>query len=185
MFTYQYLDIDYQIYETILHEIVSYIDHLNPKPITVQHIDIKQTVLKCPTLFRYTQSLRCGIINDIVIIHSGRTHEKIVPHIDYSNLDGSLVDRSYLAINFPIKNCHNSLTKFYEPVGELSKPIRHVENGVHYLVHPKQEWTEIDSYTLDRPVLLNTNVHHAVINNTDDVRISLSVRFRNDPWHLI
>lgn len=185
MFIYRYLDINSDLYNSILQEITSYVQYLNLNPITVQHVDIKQTILKCPNLFRYTSSLECGIVNDIVIIHSHPHHEKINPHIDYSMPDGSLVEKSYLAINFPIKNCLDTVTKFYEPKGKLVKPTRHVENGVHYLIYPDQEWREIEEYVLDRPVLLNTNVHHAVINHTKDVRISLSVRFRTDPWHLV
>lgn len=40
---------------------------------------------------------------------------------------------------------------------------------------------EIDRYHLKHPVILNTTIPHKITNNTDEIRISISYRFHEDP----
>ena len=184
-FLYYQMDLEFNIFHSIVDEISEYILQLNLKPVTVTHLNIHKTLIKCSKLCRYLSSLQCGIINDIVVLHNYPYHGKINPHIDYSKSDGSLIEHSYLALNFPVNNCENTYVGFYNPDGPIQHPVRHLDNDIYYLLYPNQEWIEIDRYVLNKPTVVNTNHYHSIVNTTDKLRISFSVRFRKDPWHLI
>jgi hypothetical protein len=88
-----------------------------------------------------------------------------------------------LALNFGIANCLHTWCAFYklksgEPV------IKSLPPGPAWYQYPDAELALIGTCNLVKPTLINVAVPHAVHNPTDAVRISVSFRFLQNPWHL-
>jgi hypothetical protein len=149
----------------------------------VYNIKLHHIMVRCPSVRRYLKSLDCGPIKEVKFIYAF-PEEKQTPHIDYCDENGQLATESYLALNFPVVNCLGTSTCFYEPIGTEER-IRHPGKGVRAIIGVHDNWQLLGSYTLDRPTLINTNRYHKMINTTDKIRVSFSVRFKQDPWHLV
>ena len=87
------------------------------------------------------------------------------------------ISHSSLALNIPIINCENSRTIFYEC--EKTDKILYKERITE--TAPIKKCHEIDSYVLDKPILLNTQILHAVFNYGNTPRLSISLRFEKNP----
>ena len=86
--------------------------------------------------------------------------------------------KSLLALNIPFKNCGNSETKFYKD----SEKNKHVFIGdMLSEVSPLDEANKISSYVLDKPILFETQILHAVFNYSDQPRVAISLRFEKNP----
>jgi hypothetical protein len=87
------------------------------------------------------------------------------------------ITHSALALNIPFLNCENTKTVFYESK-KLDKFMYkgRIAEGRHL-----SKCQEIDSYVLDKPILLNTQVLHAVFNYGDKPRVSITLRFEKNP----
>ena len=133
----------------------------------------------CPKLKAYLTSL--GLTTMIAgLIRSFPKQVAGQPHIDSFP--------QVLAINFPVCDCENSSTNFYEPYNEDGSPpilttLTH-PNGVEYYHYKDAKWNLLGSVTLDSPTLLNIKVPHKVDHRGDLTRVSISLRFKEDPWHL-
>jgi hypothetical protein len=84
-----------------------------------------------------------------------------------------------VCLNIPIYNCDKTYVAIYE---QLQDPFRlqgTYKNGHTYeALHWKQDWCrEIDRMFLPKPALFYTQMPHAIINETDESRIILSIRF--------
>jgi hypothetical protein len=149
----------------------------------VYNVKLNDIFKKCPSLIQYLTILNCGSIKEIKFIFAF-PKEIQVPHIDYCDKNGNLTSESYLALNFPVQNCSETTTCFYKPV-DGEKRIRYLGPGFRAAINTIDKWQSIGSYSLQQPTLINTNLYHKMINTTNNIRISFSVRFKNDPWHLI
>jgi len=91
-------------------------------------------------------------------------------------------DNNVLAINFPLINCQDAVTEMWESnestllTERLGYPTNLARRGA---------CKKIDQFIVDRPVIFNTKILHSVRNNSRNTRIAVSLRFKNDPWHLI
>lgn len=133
----------------------------------------------CPALREYLKSL--GLVTVIVgLIRSFPKQIAEQPHIDSFPQS--------LAINFPVRDCENSVTNFYEPYNEdgtepVMTTLKH-PNGVEYYHYKDASWRLLGSVTLNGPTLLNIKVPHKVDHHGELTRVSISIRFKDDPWHL-
>jgi hypothetical protein len=89
-----------------------------------------------------------------------------------------------LALNFPIKHCNNTFTRFYKDTGKYVDWVNK-ETNASYRLLDEEEPELIGEYHLTKPTLLNILVPHQVFNPNRQHRVCLSFRFRNDPWHLV
>lgn len=133
----------------------------------------------CPKLKSYLTSL--GLTTKIAgLIRSFPKQVAGQPHIDSFP--------QVLAINFPVCDCENSSTNFYEPYNEDgSTPVMTTlthPNGVEYYHYKDASWRLLGSTTLTGPTLLNIKIPHKVDHHGDSMRVSISLRFTEDPWHL-
>jgi len=116
---------------------------------------------------------------DVVVysIMPGRVQpENEVPHTDTSKYYD-------LALNFAIANCEGTHTGMYAVTGEQT--LTKLPNGITYWKYNDDaEFTELARFDLSKPTLFNTKVPHRVVNPMDTPRISASIRFKKDPWHL-
>jgi hypothetical protein len=134
-----------------------------------------------PHSLAFFQSLDIGVqefmsmpVESVVLIQAPANQLGDI-HVDYRYNE--------LALNIPLENCELSVTNIWEsrqpPVFKTSP------TGVPYRSYDRSNCHVIDSYRLTSPVLFRTNVPHSVDNPTDQVRRALSIRFVQDPWHLI
>lgn len=82
------------------------------------------------------------------------------------------------ALNIPLINCENSVTTLYAD-SRHSVELPSETNITKVLLISKA--TPITSYVLDRPILFNSQVFHAVRNNSPAPRIAISLRFAENP----
>ena len=121
-------------------------------------------------------SVCLSVINKNFII-SDQKLNKSPPHID--SQDNSL------ALNFPIQNCENSYTEFYQiPKDSLMIAKRNGEVLSKSII--SNSFGEcVTKYYLNSAVLINTHQPHKVVCLDHEQRICISFRFVKDPWHLI
>ena len=91
--------------------------------------------------------------------------------------------RNRLAIQIPLDNCEESTTSFWESTGKplLSK----TRNGHGYSYYEESMCTKLTEFKLTSPVIFDTEILHNVTNPTNQIRRAISLRFKNDPWHLV
>ena len=99
-------------------------------------------------------------------------HSKAPVHTD------TLGDGHVSAINFPIYNCKDTYTCFYKVLNNAEPKTIVQEHGDPYFDYDLKDLEEIDRLYLHKAAVFNTQVPHGVINNTDETRIVLSVRFK-------
>ena len=88
-----------------------------------------------------------------------------------------------LAIQIPLDNCDESTTNFWE---STSKPsLRQTKNGHVYSYYEESKCTKLTEYKLTSPVIFDTKILHNVTNPTNQIRRAISLRFKEDPWHLV
>jgi len=100
------------------------------------------------------------------------------PHVD--SYCGSPIQPT-LALQIPIQGCDDSTTHIYHSKSDPNHYKRSLDRGWSY---DPGDLTEIDSYQLTDPILFNISHIHQVKNGAL-TRLALSLRFREDPWHLI
>jgi len=200
-FFFKSLPIDHLTLNAVLSEIKIYVDSLRLNPYSVDvrpqygvdELNIDETVKRCPTLVEYLNHLGCDSIwHNIVIFTSPMSNQQspdTVAHRDYVTRDGQIISDSYLAITFPLENCRWCPTYMYHPLDVVHNAERSSPNSLRqYMpqwapVH-KQSWVMAGCYHLTGPMLINTNQWHNVINRTNQLRSSFSLRFQKNPWHL-
>jgi hypothetical protein len=133
---------------------------------------------ECTLFIAWTkeQELKVKFVAGIKVNAHNKQVETKTPHIDVMP-DGT----GNIALNFPIENCDNTYTLMYELVkGE--KIINSLPDGTLYSkFSDNSEFKEVSKFYLNNPTFFNTSVPHKVINNTDANRLSLSIRFENNP----
>jgi len=82
------------------------------------------------------------------------------------------------ALNFPITNCDTTYTAFYQETQHTNPKFQvHPKNGFPYYTFDQTELEEVDRLYLHQPAFFNTQEIHGAINNTDQDRYVLTVRF--------
>jgi hypothetical protein len=90
-----------------------------------------------------------------------------------------------IAINWPVFNCDETYTCFYEKKPNAQPNVVKLPNGLPYSKYDYDSVIETHRIKLDKPVALRYDVLHAVENNTDRVRITASFRFKTNHWELL
>lgn len=91
--------------------------------------------------------------------------------------------KNRLAIQIPLDNCEESTTSFWE---SSSRPlISQTKNGHVYSYYEESMCTKLTEYKLTSPVIFDSEILHNVTNPTNQIRRAISLRFKEDPWHLV
>ena len=88
-----------------------------------------------------------------------------------------------LALNIPLEHCEHSITSLWS--SDYTPPTQYTENGQPYNFYDADRCVKITEFKLTQPVLFRTDLPHSVDNPTDKIRKAISVRFKQDPWHLV
>lgn len=120
-------------------------------------------------------------INQVFLIscHPGHEQDK---HVD------SREDQNSLALNILLTpGAKDSITRFYElkdpTIGPSLKMT--LETNLPYYFYEDEKLEYVTHYNMHKPVLLNVQKIHSVLNNTPNNRAVLSFRFKKDPWFLV
>jgi len=87
------------------------------------------------------------------------------------------------ALNIPLENCDESITKFWK----AKKPIavQDTPEGVPYNHCKEEDCDQISELKFVHPFIFNTGVHHSVSNPAAGWRRGISLRFIEDPRILL
>ena len=88
-----------------------------------------------------------------------------------------------LALNIPLINCDKSTTSLWS--SDYTPPTQYTENGQPYNFFDPNRCKKLTEFKLTQPTMFRTDLPHSVDNPTDKVRLAISVRFQQDPWHLV
>jgi len=101
----------------------------------------------------------------------------------YCHKDTIDTNASYYALNIPLQNCETSETNLYN-----IKKNKSVLYSLYGRTMPGASMAEIAkvvecdviaTYTLDRPLIFNTQIFHSVNNFSFETRLAISLRFDN------
>ncbi len=97
--------------------------------------------------------------------------------------DGDASYTNRLALNIPLENCESSVTYMYD--SEFKPDQRYITNGAPYKYYDPLKCKKVTEFTLTKPVLFRSDIPHSVDNYSDQYRLAISLRFEEDPWHLV
>lgn len=170
-FYFKYLDLSYNIQEVeSLYKIYADI------PGRFSMLRIQQAMEYLPSINLLFKNLNLTP-SKMAYINIGSNTTQII-HCDWG--------AETLALNFPVYNCLDTFTEFYDvPESELREGKTMGTELPFYYYNNLDNKKFVDKFTLSKPVLLNIKKAHSVVNKTSSSRISLSFRFKTDPWFLI
>jgi hypothetical protein len=158
--------------------------HVDIDPVAVQ--ELQNLYLKSlPDNDDFFQSINLGIdtflgmkVQKFVLIQvepfaGGRIHTDWRP----SNFGHQL------ALQIPLSNCEQSITSFW--ASNYTPPVQYTDNGHPYNYYYPDRCKKISEFCLTKPTIFRTDIPHSVSNTSPTVRKAISVRFFEDPWHLV
>lgn len=160
IFTWKYIDID----KSLVDEIQDiYLKHLDPD--LSNYCFFQATAIKVPNVL--------GIkVKHCCLVYSKGNEKPQFSHKD------PIVDSTF-ALNIPLKNCENSITRLYK---DNKKPMyAFTTKGRLTEVQPIEKSVFLTSYVLDKPLLFNTQILHSVENFSPEPRLAISLRFKKNP----
>ena len=88
-------------------------------------------------------------------------------------------------ITLPVLNCENTETRFYTTIAETSRIEQ--PDGVPYNALDPKKCTHVDSYFLDKPVVVRINEPHQVFVEKTAIipRVSCTIAFNEDISYLL
>jgi hypothetical protein len=140
----------------------------------------REDVIKdhCPVFYKHLESiyldtLLCGA--GIIIVYPG---QKFPIHVDH---DYQL--NQQVGLNFPVLNCENSYTVWYENVTKKSNLNKNVSGNSY--TDQIQEYdgddpVEVARCESIRPIWINSGLPHAAESHNPNMRITMSVRFHKE-----
>jgi hypothetical protein len=88
-----------------------------------------------------------------------------------------------LALQIPLDNCEDSVTDMWE--SEYDPPVQYTDNGQPYRFFDPTRCKKVTEFKLTQPLIFRTDVPHSANNMGNKIRRAISVRFKEDPWHLV
>ena len=162
-----YLNIHTQLLDWTLERIPLYKQPYN-------HLALQDQIAQCPLIHNWFRSVGLEPKICALIVQPGGADQRGT-HTD--------TQPNSLALNFGIKNTAKTHTAFYRVVaGNMVRKT--LANGITWNSYEQATLEELARIDLAKPTIINTKVPHAVINPTQEPRISMSFRFHQDPWHL-
>ena len=162
-FTWKYIDVDTKLVEEIKD-----IYLLNLKKDLSRYAFFQTLPIVVPDVMGYS-TIGAGLV------YTAGKHK-----VRYSHKDPLLDGASTFALNIPLLNCENSVTTLYT---NRRAPFYSLYGNESRLAEVTKitECDVITSYTLDRPILFNTQVFHSVENFSPEPRLAISLRFTKNP----
>lgn len=116
-------------------------------------------------------------IHDIALV-STKPYSFLPTHIDYHDL----LKETIYALNIPIYNCDDTHVVFYRVIKEnilAAHKTQEHGNADDYCEYAESDVEELEKFYLKTAALFNTQVPHRAVNNTNEPRIVLTIRFKS------
>ena len=127
-----------------------------------------------PTLVKQFEDR--GWLFDIAQFFVTPPHSALEIHID-----GTSSHRKYWALNWPVHNCNESVTHWYD--ADTDNPGKWGTNndfGEGVKLFTPEQCTLVESYSVTSPTWVKIDVPHTTMNHSDKTRVMSSFRFFND-----
>ncbi len=158
------------------------------KPTGLWSVDMTKFFTECTNTVEYfTENNLYNKLKKVcyIVVHPGagerdaHVDRNIEPPAESGDTSGCV------SLNFGIQNYTETPVIFYEYLNGPKQyiPLPDPSEG-SYIFYSEANLKEIDRYVLDNPTLMNNTVPHAISNDSNEVRITISFRFTQDPWHL-
>jgi len=178
MFYFKHIDIDNSICEEIKQWGIANIQDCNTPFLK---LNLQKFNDECPLFLEWTKQHNIKtewVVGIKVNAYNGQNQTK-VPHTDLRPEDKNF------ALNFPVKNCEQTYTCMYKLIEgkEIIVNDTSIAGGdADYKIFSQDsKFEEIAKFYLNKPTLFNTNIPHQVYNDTNQDRLSLSLRFESNP----
>ena len=79
------------------------------------------------------------------------------------------------SLNLPLSGCENTFVNFYHPLVPAQEKI--TPNGNRYFYYPEDDCELVDQLEITTPHIINVKIPHAVINQCNEPRITMLIRF--------
>lgn len=89
-----------------------------------------------------------------------------------------------VAINWPIYNCEETFTTFYEAKPGVVPVPSILSNGLPYTKYEYDQVNETHRMKINVPTAIRYDVLHAIVNDTPNIRMTASFRFESNHWEL-
>jgi hypothetical protein len=167
---YQYVDIPKL--DEISKIIMQYIPKDIVKKTLFRSLPEKQFSL-CRPLVEAVETIRPWHDIDYIALITVAPHSKLSIHVDWDDIK----DRPY-ALNIPIYNCATTPSIFYRLKNKDVQPKAiYQDHGDPYHYYDEEQTEEIERFFLHKAAFFNTQVPHSAVNDTDEPRIIISIRF--------
>jgi hypothetical protein len=167
---YKYLDLDYQV---VRDKIRQYLGN-NLPTVFWTRIDKDDMLSKIPELQNMFNPLGIHIYKIAII--TAWFHRPGLIHVDACE--------AKVRINLPILNCENTVTNFYQAVGEPIKQL--LPNEVPFYGFDPAQCKLVDRFRLTKPAAIRIGSPHQIYVLKGDVpRISCSIEFEENIEHLL
>ena len=166
------------LYDTIVSELSRAVDY---DWIVKQRGFIHFDHTTCPSLVTWLAEQNLEVTEQWIIVVPPKFSTQL--HVDYFN--PRPLFRS--SLNIPIYNCEQSRTEFYRSPGlglETAHKNTTHSDGIKFIAYSVEDAVYIDQYCLDSAYILNTQVPHRVVNDSQHSRICLSLRFARERGEL-
>lgn len=145
-----------------------------PVSVAFHIVNVGETLNKLPTM-RHWFAKNNLVVQTIALINMKPGQIQSI-HVDYSDSD--------IALNYPVKGCSTSVTRFYKNKGVTT--IRYTpKTNLPFYEYSDDSPEKIGEYSLTDPVILHIKTPHSVKNHGPENRVCLSFRFKDDPWFMI
>jgi hypothetical protein len=129
----------------------------------------------------------CGLFMNWMAKHSLKIRRIAVIKLPPKRIQN--IHRDYIedltntyGLNLNLYNCENGYTRMFELIDKNYVPVTsYTPFGQPFIPYNESQCREVTRYNLAKPVLLDLNKLHSVVNNTNDIRISISIRFTTKP----
>jgi hypothetical protein len=200
-FLYKFIDLDQRIIDeitnysnTILPESQRFLNSFNSLSSFYHHCPItKEWIYSNNTELLFCHRL---IWNPARLFtpHTDFNHDPDNIEKYYFDDPNTKITKNVIGLNFVISESNDSELAFYSRLNnnyekQFLKILDNVDglnrenNFITY--YRFEDLVEIARIKADRPFLLNSTVPHCVIHHSNAPRVTISLRFNPDPWHLV
>lgn len=174
MFYFKQIDID----NTISNEVQGWgLNNLQTNNVPFVKLDVAKFKTECPLFMQWAteQQLHVLLVVGIKVTANYKQPEVKIPHVD-------LMDKNRdIALNFPISGCENTCTTMYNLVKGEQININLPDGTTYSKFSDDSEFEEVTKFYLTKPTFFNTSVPHQLYGVETVDRLSLSIRFENNP----
>jgi hypothetical protein len=174
-----YTQLDCPNYTVIQNEISAWLtpqlEYFKQRKMYFENLDPNAVFVSSPSLLQWLQSLSAGPVRVIgLIINEPNSQGGI--HTDTQHCD--------LALNISIQTAgtHTNMYSIQHGIPYIAT----TPTGLTLTKYDKCVFDLHSQFQLENsPVIMNTKKLHNGVNPTDQWRLAISIRFKEDPWHII